>query len=175
MNQTWYSLMFVAAASSATPTTICKTNYRHLYWTPKQQLAHHASSGCRMNAGDLLASGTISGPVRKEQEFQIFLKFWNSVCFYIYRRYWYKRTIWIIKLKTKIFEFFTDLWLFWVYPGTCLERYKTDPASWWRNTQVLRGRRWSNYQRYSTTIHDNILLSFTQLFMNSLSKSWPSG
>lgn len=72
MNQTWYSLMFVAAASSASPTTICKTNYRHLYWTPKQQLAHHASSGCRMNAGDLLASGTISGPVRKEHEFQTF-------------------------------------------------------------------------------------------------------
>ena len=34
-----------------------------MYWTMKQQLAHHAVSGCNMRPGDLLASGTISGPV----------------------------------------------------------------------------------------------------------------
>lgn len=148
MNQTWYSLMFVAAASSASSTTICKTNYRHLYWTPKQQLAHHASSGCRMNAGDLLASGTISGPVRKvkSRSFKPFIKSWNSVCFYIYTRH---KTVWFIKLKI-IFEF-SDLWLLWVYTRTCLERYQTNSASWWRHTQVLGGRRWSNYQRYTCT------------------------
>lgn len=88
--------MFVVAASSATPTTICKTNYRHLYWTPKQQLAHHASSGCRMNAGDLLASGTISGPVRIQQEFQFFFSNFQIVCvFYIYKSYLYEN-IWLI-------------------------------------------------------------------------------
>ncbi len=43
--------------------TVCKSNFRHLYWTVKQQLAHHSISGCNMQPGDLLASGTISGPV----------------------------------------------------------------------------------------------------------------
>ncbi|CAH0395764.1 unnamed protein product [Bemisia tabaci] len=43
-------------------TTVCKTNYKYMYWTPKQHLAHHSVTGCNMNAGDLLASGTISGP-----------------------------------------------------------------------------------------------------------------
>lgn len=42
-------------------TTICKTNYKYLYWTPKQQLAHHTVTGCNINPGDLMASGTISG------------------------------------------------------------------------------------------------------------------
>jgi fumarylacetoacetase len=43
-------------------TTICQTNYREMYYSAAQQLAHHASSGCAMNTGDLLGSGTISGP-----------------------------------------------------------------------------------------------------------------
>ncbi|MEM7120402.1 MAG: fumarylacetoacetase [Pseudomonadota bacterium] len=43
------------------PTTICNTNYREMYYSSAQQLAHHASSGCAMNTGDLLGSGTISG------------------------------------------------------------------------------------------------------------------
>lgn len=34
-----------------------------MYWTPAQQLAHHTVSGCNVNPGDLLASGTISGEV----------------------------------------------------------------------------------------------------------------
>jgi len=45
-----------------TPASICKSNYKFLYWTAKQQLAHHTVSGCNMQPGDLLASGTISGP-----------------------------------------------------------------------------------------------------------------
>ncbi|ELU14609.1 hypothetical protein CAPTEDRAFT_180564 [Capitella teleta] len=43
------------------PATICKSNYKYLYWTPKQQLAHHTITGCNVNPGDLMASGTISG------------------------------------------------------------------------------------------------------------------
>lgn len=43
-------------------TEICRTNYSEMYYSAAQQLAHHASSGCAMNAGDLLGSGTISGP-----------------------------------------------------------------------------------------------------------------
>ncbi|QQS30025.1 MAG: fumarylacetoacetase [Sphingobacteriales bacterium] len=42
-------------------TEICRSNYKHLYWTMEQQLAHHTINGCNINAGDMLASGTISG------------------------------------------------------------------------------------------------------------------
>jgi fumarylacetoacetase len=43
------------------PTTICRTNYRAMYWSMAQQLAHHTVSGCNVGVGDLMASGTISG------------------------------------------------------------------------------------------------------------------
>ncbi|KAI5101227.1 fumarylacetoacetase isoform X1, partial [Silurus meridionalis] len=43
-------------------TTICKSNFKYMYWTMKQQLAHHTVNGCNVRPGDLLASGTISGP-----------------------------------------------------------------------------------------------------------------
>jgi len=42
-------------------TTICKSNFRHMYWNVKQQLVHHSITGCNMKPGDLLGSGTISG------------------------------------------------------------------------------------------------------------------
>jgi len=45
-------------------TTISRTNYRHMYYSAAQQLTHHALSGCAMCTGDLLGSGTISGPAR---------------------------------------------------------------------------------------------------------------
>lgn len=45
-----------------TPSTICRSNFRNLYWTVAQQLAHHSVTGCNMRPGDLIASGTISGP-----------------------------------------------------------------------------------------------------------------
>ncbi|MDG1117023.1 MAG: fumarylacetoacetase [Flavimaricola sp.] len=48
------------------PTTIARTNYSWMYYSAAQQLAHHASSGCAMNVGDLIGSGTISGPKRSE-------------------------------------------------------------------------------------------------------------
>ncbi len=40
---------------------ICRSNYRHLYWSLSQQLAHHTINGCNLRTGDLMASGTISG------------------------------------------------------------------------------------------------------------------
>ena len=49
-------------AVSDDETIISKTNYREMYYSAAQQLAHHSSSGCAMNSGDLLGSGTISGP-----------------------------------------------------------------------------------------------------------------
>ena len=41
---------------------VTKSNYKHMYWNMNQQLAHHSVNGCNINCGDLLASGTISGP-----------------------------------------------------------------------------------------------------------------
>ncbi len=41
---------------------ICGSNFKHLYWTMAQQLAHHTSTGCNLSSGDMMASGTISGP-----------------------------------------------------------------------------------------------------------------
>jgi fumarylacetoacetase len=43
-------------------TVIARTNYREMYYSAAQQLAHHTTSGCAMRVGDLLGSGTISGP-----------------------------------------------------------------------------------------------------------------
>jgi fumarylacetoacetase len=45
-------------------TVIARTNYREMYYSAAQQLAHHTTSGCPMNPGDLLGSGTISGPTK---------------------------------------------------------------------------------------------------------------
>ncbi len=47
--------------------TIARTNYKELYYSAAQQLAHHTTSGCPMNAGDLLGSGTISGATKSER------------------------------------------------------------------------------------------------------------
>ena len=44
------------------PTRMSHGNLRDLYWTPAQLLTHHASNGCNLRPGDLLATGTISGP-----------------------------------------------------------------------------------------------------------------
>ncbi|XP_063170022.1 fumarylacetoacetase [Candoia aspera] len=44
------------------PVNICRSNFKYMYWTMKQQLTHHTVNGCNLRPGDLLASGTISGP-----------------------------------------------------------------------------------------------------------------
>jgi fumarylacetoacetase len=44
------------------PQRLCATNARYLYWNVSQQLAHHTVNGCNLRPGDLLATGTISGP-----------------------------------------------------------------------------------------------------------------
>ncbi len=44
------------------PHPITRTNFQNLYWSISQQLAHHTVNGCNLQPGDLLASGTISGP-----------------------------------------------------------------------------------------------------------------
>ncbi len=42
--------------------TICRTSYRHAYWTVAQMVTHHTVNGCNLQPGDLLGTGTLSGP-----------------------------------------------------------------------------------------------------------------
>ncbi len=44
------------------PFKVCASNFKYMYWSMRQQLAHHTGNGCNMRTGDLCASGTISGP-----------------------------------------------------------------------------------------------------------------
>jgi len=60
-------LSVTLAPAGKAATTIAQTNYNEMYYSSAQQLAHHATSGCPMNAGDLLGSGTISGPTKSER------------------------------------------------------------------------------------------------------------
>lgn len=41
---------------------VCRSNYKHMYWNMVQQLTHHSANGCNIRCGDMMASGTISGP-----------------------------------------------------------------------------------------------------------------
>ena len=47
---------------NALPTVVSQSNFKYMYWNMSQQLAHHTSNGCRVNSGDMMGSGTISGP-----------------------------------------------------------------------------------------------------------------
>lgn len=61
----WFNVELEVAIQTAkmtAPQTISRSNCKHLYWSMAQQLTHHASGGCNLRPGDLLASGTISGP-----------------------------------------------------------------------------------------------------------------
>jgi len=49
------------------PVRIASSNFRHMYWDIGQQLAHHTVNGCNARPGDLMASGTISGPGKHER------------------------------------------------------------------------------------------------------------
>lgn len=43
-------------------TIVSRSNFKYMYWSMAQQLAHHTINGCRVNSGDMMGSGTISGP-----------------------------------------------------------------------------------------------------------------
>lgn len=49
------------APEQAEETIVSKSNLKYMYWTMSQQLAHHTINGCRINSGDMMGSGTISG------------------------------------------------------------------------------------------------------------------
>ncbi len=65
------------AASMNEAQRICHTNFKYMYWSSVQQLVHHACCGCAMNVGDLLGSGTISGP-EKSQRGSLLEISWNA-------------------------------------------------------------------------------------------------
>ena len=60
-------LSVTLAPQGKAATEIAHTNYREMYYSAAQQLAHHTTSGCPMNPGDLLGSGTISGATKPER------------------------------------------------------------------------------------------------------------
>ena len=65
------------AAGTNAATSVSRTNFKYMYWSSVQQLMHHASGGCAMNVGDLLGSGTISGP-EKNQRGSLLEISWNG-------------------------------------------------------------------------------------------------
>jgi len=52
----------IQTEKSTTPHTLSHTNFKYMYWSMRQQLVHHTSGGCNVRTGDLMGSGTISGP-----------------------------------------------------------------------------------------------------------------
>ena len=50
------------SAQGRSPAIVSRTNFRHMYWSPEQQLAHATANGANARTGDLWASGTVSGP-----------------------------------------------------------------------------------------------------------------
>jgi fumarylacetoacetase len=49
-------------ANKLQPVLLSQSNTQDLYWTPAQLITHHTSNGCNLQLGDILATGTISGP-----------------------------------------------------------------------------------------------------------------
>jgi fumarylacetoacetase len=56
------NLQVAIKPENAIETVVSNTNFKYMYWTMSQQLAHHTINGCRINSGDMMGSGTISGP-----------------------------------------------------------------------------------------------------------------
>lgn len=56
--------VWLRTAKMSEPVQLSRGNFRDMYWTVAQLVAHHTSNGCNLVAGDLLASGTISGPAK---------------------------------------------------------------------------------------------------------------
>lgn len=63
--EVWFSSAQMRSRAMADQLVI-HSNARYLYWTPAQMVAHHAAGGCNLSPGDLIGTGTISGPTRDE-------------------------------------------------------------------------------------------------------------
>lgn len=60
------NLQVAIAPDQADETVVSNSNFKHMYWNVKQQLAHHTVNGCNLQVGDMYGSGTISGPTEAE-------------------------------------------------------------------------------------------------------------
>lgn len=60
------NLQVAIAPDKANETVVSNSNFKHMYWNVKQQLAHHTVNGCNLQVGDMYGSGTISGPTEAE-------------------------------------------------------------------------------------------------------------
>lgn len=58
------NLQMSIQSESKEETVVCNSNFKYMYWTMVQQLAHHTINGCPVNAGDMMGSGTISGSTK---------------------------------------------------------------------------------------------------------------
>ena len=67
----------VAIAADGSETVISNTNFKHMYWSMMQQLTHHTIAGCNVRVGDLMGSGTISGP-EKDSRGSLLELTWNT-------------------------------------------------------------------------------------------------
>ena len=59
--------VYLKGEKQHTPTRISSSNYRYLYWSAAQMVAHHTIGGCDLNTGDLLGTGTISGSEKESR------------------------------------------------------------------------------------------------------------
>lgn len=59
--------VYIKSDKMQKPFLISKSNYKYLYWNIAQQLAHHTITGCNTRPGDMMASGTISGPEKENR------------------------------------------------------------------------------------------------------------
>ncbi len=64
--EVWFSTAAMRAQGIA-PLRLSRARFEQMYWTLAQMLAHHTSNGCNLRPGDLLGSGTISGPGKDER------------------------------------------------------------------------------------------------------------
>ncbi|XP_787535.4 fumarylacetoacetase [Strongylocentrotus purpuratus] len=55
----------VKGAEMQEPAVVSRSNFKHMYWSMKQQLAHHTVTGCNAQPGDLMGTGTLSGPTQE--------------------------------------------------------------------------------------------------------------
>ena len=59
--------VWLRAGTMREPVRLSRGNFRDMYWTVAQLVAHHTVNGCNLRPGDLLASGTISGPAKESR------------------------------------------------------------------------------------------------------------
>ncbi len=59
--------VWIRSARMQTPMLVSRGDFSQMYWTLAQMVAHHTSNGCPLRAGDLIGSGTVSGPEKQNR------------------------------------------------------------------------------------------------------------